>query len=214
MRWDAWARLGSLVAAALFVVLLVLGFVLSGDTPSVTASTTKVLSYYQAHSDRIDLASYLVGLSIVFGLFWFGSLRAYLRESPAAERLMVVFVMGAVLFAVSGAIVSGLGFALSDSPKHLTPAAAQALNTLESDLQATAFLGGMAVMWVASGLAIVRSRLLPAWLGWVAIVLGVVSVTPIGWLTVFALVVWTVIVSALVYVRTAPTAAVPEPARS
>ena len=63
---------------------------------------------------------------------------------------------------------------------------------------------------------IVRAVLLPAamkllgdwnWPGWLAIVLGVVSVTPVGWFTAFALVVWTVVVAVLVYVRTAPLAA-------
>ena len=63
------------------------------------------------------------------------------------------------------------------------------------------------VMWLASGFAIVRSRLLPSWLSWIAIVLGILAVTPVGWFTAFALVVWTVIVAVLVYMRTAPQAA-------
>lgn len=42
-----------------------------------------------------------------------------------------------------------------------------------------------------------------------AIVFGVVAVTPIGWFTAFALAVWTLIVAVLVYLRTAPGPATP-----
>ncbi len=125
-----------------------------------------------------------------------------------------MFLAGGVLFAVSGALAAGSLIAITDSPKHLSLSAAQALNTLQSDISGVAFLGGLAVMWLASGLAIVRSRLLPSWLGWIAIILGVVSVTPVGWFTAFALVVWTVIVAVLVYMRSGDTAPAASPAQS
>jgi hypothetical protein len=204
---ERWSRPASLAAAVLFVVLFVVGFVLSTDTPSVSDSPSKVLAYYLHHQGRVGAAAYLIGLSIVFGLFWFGSLRGFLRRSEAAERLATVFLAGGVVFAVSGALAAGGLLALTDSPKHLTASAAQALNTASSDLSGVAFLAGLSVMWLASGLAIERSRLLPRWLGWIAIVLGVVAATPIGWFTAFAFVVWTVVVAVLVYLRTAPAAA-------
>jgi hypothetical protein len=196
-----WNRFASLAAGVLFVVLLLIGFLITSNTPDVTDTAQKVQSYYVAHRGRTGAGAYLIGLSIFFGLFWFGSFRGFLRRSPAAERLAAVFLAGGVLFAVSGALVAGTLFALTDSPRHLDPSAAQALNVLQNDLEAAAFQAGMAVMWVAAGLAIERSRLLPRWLGWTAIVIGIVALTPVGWLTVFALMVWTLVVSVLVYMR-------------
>jgi uncharacterized protein involved in cysteine biosynthesis len=54
-------------------------------------------------------------------------------------------------------------------------------------------------------LAIVRSRLLPRWLGWLSIVAGIVALTPIGWIALFALAVIVLILAGFVCVRdTAP----------
>ncbi len=82
---DRWGRAGSLAAGVLFAVLLVIGFVLTNDTPDTSDSPGKVLAYYLHHQDRINVGAYMIGLSIVFGLFWFGSLRAFFRRSEAAN---------------------------------------------------------------------------------------------------------------------------------
>ena len=64
-------------------------------------------------------------------------------------------------------------------------------------------LGGAFVFGVCAGLAIVRGAALPTWLGWVAIVLGIVTLfPPIGFFALFGFVIWTVIVSVLMYQRT------------
>ncbi len=209
---DRWGRLGSLVAGVLFVVLLAVGFVLSGNTPNSDSSGLKVISYYHSHNGRLTAAAYLITLSLFFGLFFFGSLRGYLRQSAVAERLAAVALAGGVLFAAAGALAAGSLFALADVPAKLTSGAAQALNVIQSDLATGALLAGLGVVYMASGLAIERSRLLPRWLGWVSIVLGVVALTPIGWLTLFALAVWTLIVSALIYRRSNGAADAPSPA--
>jgi hypothetical protein len=50
--------------------------------------------------------AYLIGLSLFFGLFFFGSLRGYLRRSAAAERLAAIVFAGGALFAVAGSVGS------------------------------------------------------------------------------------------------------------
>jgi hypothetical protein len=73
-----------------------------------------------------------------------------------------------VLFAAGGAVTGGASLALADDPGKLDPAAAQTLNVLARDL-AMILYAGLGLLMLAAGLAIVRSRLLPAWLGWVGI---------------------------------------------
>jgi hypothetical protein len=81
------------------------------------------------------------------------------------------------------------------SPRKISPAAEQALNVLQNDVF-FALLVGTGVFLIGNGLAIVATRALPKWLGWVAVPLAVIAVTPLGWfVAIFALPIWAVIVS-------------------
>ena len=77
----------------------------------------------------------------------------------------------------------------------------QALNVLDNDL----FLplaGGIAVMILASGISLVRSvTLLPHWLGWVAVVIGILGFTPAGFFAFLASGLWVLVVSVLLLGR-------------
>jgi hypothetical protein len=97
--------------------------------------------------------------------------------------------------------ISGLDYALADVPTHLDPAAAQALNVLTNDVGFTINVGGC-VLGVTSGLAILRGARLPNWLGWVAIVIGIATATPATFIAFGVFIIWSVVVSVLLYVRT------------
>lgn len=196
-RCDRWAPLTGVV----FVALLIASNVLGGKLPDSNASAAKVISYYNAHSSKVELAAYLTGLSLFFGLFFYASLRDHLRRSPAAERLADTAFGGAVLFAVGGGLTAGTQFALADVPGALSPAAAQALNAISNDLAIFAMLAGVAVLLMASGIAIVRTGVLPLWLGWIAIVVAVIALTPVGFFAFLAAGVWTLVASILVFTR-------------
>jgi hypothetical protein len=64
------------------------------------------------------------------------------------------------------------------------------------------------VFGLASAVAILRGARLPNWLGWVAVVIGIVMATPAFWFAGLALFVWVLIVSTLIYLRSASTAPV------
>ena len=105
-----------------------------------------------------------------------------------------------IVFAVGTATLAGLNYAAADVPDKITPAAEQTLNVLANDVF-FAFFIGLGVFLLANGLAIVRSKVLPRWLGWIAIVFGIIAVTPIGWFILFGLLGWTVVVSVLIFIR-------------
>ena len=107
---------------------------------------------------------------------------------------------GATLLVAGVGIFSGLDLALADVPSRLSPAAAQALNVLNNDMFFLVAAGGC-VFGISSGLAILRGARLPKWLGWVAIVIGIISVSPLGFIGFLASMVWTVLVSILMYMR-------------
>ena len=187
-RWSLRAPLTGVV----FVVLLVIAFAVTGGSPDVKAGGAKVISYYKAHSGSERAGAILGAIAAVFWLFFAGSLRDHLRRFGASDGLAATAFGGAVLFAVGDAIFSALGFTLSDSPGSLDPAAAQALNVLGNDLFFPLAVGN-GVFLLANGLAIVRGKVLPAWLGWAAIVLGVLAVSPAGFVAFVGLGIWTLI---------------------
>lgn len=61
----------------------------------------------------------------------------------------------------------------------------------------------------ASGLSIVLHKSLPVWLGWAAIVIGVVGVTPFGWLSFFGTAAWILVTCVVLLMRDRNT--VPSP---
>lgn len=197
---DRSARLAPLWGVV-FAVLLVVGVLLGSNSLHNDSSTAKVISYYAAHHSRESLGAYLVGLSVVAGLFFFGYLRRVLGESAATARLAATGLVGVAVFGVGGGIEAGANWALADIPHQLTPGAAQALNLITTDLAAFVFLPGLAVLLIAFGVCVVRSALLPRWLGFTAAFFGVVALTPAGWASLFAVGIWSLIAGAMLYMR-------------
>ena len=87
--------------------------------------------------------------------------------------------------AVGASIFAGITFTLGDAADELPPAAILALNALNSDMFFTLAVG-TAVFNLALGLAVLRHGGLPRPLGWVALVIGIASVTPLGFFAFLA----------------------------
>ena len=196
-RWSRWMP----ACGVLFVALLVASFALSGNTPGTDATGQQVISFYTAHSSKEQASNFLALYAVVFFVFFAAVLRAHLRRArPDGGALATASLGGAILVAVGGAIFCALGIALSDVPDKLDPGAAQALNVLTNDFFAPLIIG-TCVFMIANGLAILRWEALPAWLGWVAIVIGVVAVTPVGFFAFLVTMAWVLVVSVLLLVR-------------
>jgi hypothetical protein len=74
------------------------------------------------------------------------------------------------------------------------------------------FLGfpvGLGTFLLASALAILRTGVLPAWLGWVALLLGIISLTPIGFFAFFVVLAWIAVVSVMLFQQESRPAATP-----
>ena len=183
------------------VVFALLAFAGKGTAqppPGVKASGEQVLAFSKLHAGSQRVADMLLIAGFAFFVLFAGSLRAHLRRSPEAEAASTVALAGAAIMAGGVAVYIGLDFAANAAPYALAPAAAQALNVLALQLVFPLALGGF-VFGIAAGAAILRSRLLPTWIGWAAIVIGL---TPLWILQVLMLYVWTIVVSVQLYRRT------------
>jgi hypothetical protein len=194
------ARVGSLSGVA-FVALVIGSQLASGGLPDSSASPAKVIDFYQAHRTGEQFGAVLTAVAVVVGLYFFGSLRSHLSRVAGGAQFASIGFTGAVLFAVGGCINAGLQWSLADVPSRLTPAAAQALNVLSKDNLATGlYIAGLAALMLFYGIAIVRTRLMPRWLGWLSIALGLIALAgPLVFLVFVATAPWAIIVSVLLY---------------
>ena len=187
----------------LFAVITLFAFIgLGGNTPDSGDSPAKVIAYYTKHHDKQNAAALVLLFGALALIFFAGSLRqAFRGPEPGADRRASI-AFGATLVAAAGiALMGGSHFALADNAHKITPQAAQALNALEGGTWTLAFVG-MAALTLSSGLLIVTTRRLPVWLGWTAIVMGILTVTPIGFIFAALGIVWIGVVGVVLYLRT------------
>lgn len=196
------------LTGALFVVLVLVAFIgLGGDTPEGDASARKVVSFYTDNDAQQMLAAVVLGASAVALLFFSATLRDRFSAALSGPSALPGFAFGAGVVAAGGFLTAaGLHFALADYAGDVQPAAAQAMNAIDSDFFFP-FAIGIATLVLASSLLAVRTKLLPPWLGWVGVVLFVVSFTPVGFIAFGLSGIWIITASVLLY-RHGETAAV------
>jgi hypothetical protein len=189
------------LTGALFVVLLVAGFIIGGDTPDGDSAAAKVVSYYKDNETSNVAAIILIALSTVPLLFFASTLSERVRAAAPGRSVIPNFVLITGVLTAAGLLgAATIHLALTDLGDEIQPSAAQALNALDNDSWIA--FAPPAVMFVLGGsLAAIRSTLLPTWLGWVGIVLFVTQFTPAGFFSAIVALVWIIVVSVLLYVR-------------
>jgi hypothetical protein len=211
MQQQRWSVLAPLTGVA-FVVLVVLAFIVGGSTPDINDSPEKILRYYNNHDSKQMFAAFLLALGTVFFFFFLGVLRAALRAGETrVSRLSAVAFGGGIVLGLGILSFAGFTFALADAADHLTPDAAQALNTLNSDFFFP-IAAGLATLMIATAISSLGSGVLPAWAGWTALVLGIAAITPLGFFAFLLFGLWTLVVSIVLWRAAAPAAAAPPPA--
>jgi hypothetical protein len=170
----------------LFVLLAIVAFVVGGDTPGTDDSAREIVDFYLDNDNSQSWAAAALALGCVALLFFLGSLRQVLRAEAGDDGgLSTVALLGGLVMAVGASIFAGITFTLGDAADELPPGAILTLNALNSDMFFTVAVG-TAVFNLALGLAIVRHGGLPRPLGWVALVVGLAGLTPLGFFAFLA----------------------------
>jgi len=187
------------LAGVLFTVIFAIGFLTGGDTPDTKATGQEVIAHYN-DSGKIFVS--LLGLVIgaVVFLFFAGTLRSRLR-AVGAEWLATVAFGGAVVYSVGLGLFAMSQIALIDAADLGQPEVAQALNVIDNDNFFPTVIG-LSVVLLATGWHVLATRSLPAWLGWVSVVLGVLAMAgPAGILAFLLFPVWVLAVALTLYRR-------------
>jgi hypothetical protein len=185
-------------------VALVLASIFIVNPPGSNASASTVLTYYQAHQHVTSASALLTGLAVIFGLFFYSYLREYMRQDRATRWLASTAFGGVLVFAVGGALSAGSLLALGDQPRMLSAATAQTINLIQSDGSGSFTQVGLAVFYLATAAAILRGRLLPAWLGWVSVVLGILAASLVlAFIAFIATGLWVILVAIMLWAKPA-----------
>jgi hypothetical protein len=189
---------------AISVVLVTVGYILIGDTPTHHALGPEIRADYDSETTH-QIAAYLVALAGVPLLFFAEHLRAILRRlHPSRHVSANVALAGAVVAATGLAVESLIHAALAEAAQtsEFSDAALQALNALDGwSFYPLAI--GLSTFMLASGVALVLARrVVGSLLGWAAVALGGLGLVPIlGLLAAMLSGIWIVFVSLFLFAR-------------
>ena len=207
---TAWLSKWSPLAGALCALLIVVAFTASGTgTPGDNSTGPQVIRWYTANHGRATLGDLLVGLAMFFLVAFAASLARHVRRG--GRWIATGALGGAVVAAVGLTFLIGFDLVLATDTKDLTSTSAQMLILLENDFFLPAVLG-FALFGILAGLAVVAGRILPAWMGWVLLAVGIAAlVPPISWFAMLATALWALIAGIWMVVQGPPTVARAEP---
>ena len=196
MRRDWWAPLTGIA----FVALLIVGLAVGGEPPNADEGAREVVDHYRDNKDAIEIGGAISVLAA--SLFvWFGAtLRDTLRGRGDDGIAPAVLFAGTIITAVGAAIDAMIAFSIAEAADDVEPGSLLALQALwDNDFFPLAL--GIALFLLASGLSILRRGILPKWMGWAAVVLGVCGFTPIGWIAFLIGGIWVIAVSVMLTLR-------------
>jgi hypothetical protein len=194
-RWLVWA------GPAFAVVFIALVFLVEGDTPGEKSTGAQVVSYYDGHQGRTMISVFASPLAALLLVLFAAAVRGRAGRSGLAGAAAATMLGGAVLWAAGLLTGSMLELGLASSADHHQAGVAQTLNVLNS-ASWLPFIAGIAVFLVGAGLTVLATRVVPVWLGWVAIAAGVISLAgPGGFVGFFVGPLWMLVAGTMLALR-------------
>jgi hypothetical protein len=161
----------------LFIIVLVVGFVVSGEPPDPTDEPAQeIVDFYVDNKSSVMVGSILQAIAGALFIFFGGYLFRTLRAA-GAEASAIVTLAGTVAFALGMALDGTINFTLAETADDIGPDAVQALSALWNN-DFLPFSMGLLVFLMGFGASIVRHGVLPKWIGWVAIVASLTAISP------------------------------------
>ena len=201
-RWERHAALTGAVA----VVLWVIGAIISETGASRPDEETpeNLLAWFEDEKNTILAGELLFVLGVLFFIWFLGSLRATLFRAEGGVGRVTSIAYGAGMLAALALILQA---AVLIQPSFLDEGilsgdGAQSLSVLSDALFGVVELT-LVPMFVAAGLVVLRTGVLPAWHGWASLLIAVVLlIIPIGWIgVIFLFPLWVLVTSVLLWLR-------------
>lgn len=166
-----------------FVIVGVVSFAIVGDVPTPSDdSAREIVAFYEDNGTQVGVGSVLACLAgvlfVAFGVYLRSVVRA-VQPDPDGDLVPLLLVAGTIIFATGLALDSALNVALLDTAGDMSPAATEAISAVWNN-DFPVFATGQFIVVLSLAYSILRYGILPKWMGWVAVLLVVVTPTPIG----------------------------------
>ena len=197
---SKWAPLSGIA----FLVFVIAGGLYGGKPPSeMGLSPEELAAEYASRGDRLMVAVFVMGLGLVFLLYFGAVLKAALAAgSGGASRLPLVAFAGVIVFVAGAATDFTLMVSMIEAAKDkVDPVAIQALSVyFQNDY--VPFAVGILALTSAAAISILRYGGAPKWLGWLAALIAIVGVIPpIGWVAFPAAGIWILLASIVLFLQ-------------
>ena len=203
-RRDFWTPTAGILAAVTFIF----GLAATADSPDNSDSNAKIIAWYADHGHRIGI---IIGAFILAfcGLFllWFASgLRQRLRLAEGPEGRLANVALGGGVLLVALLWVGAAALAAIPAQQSFGGGPALSDADLGRFLPSVGFgsillfgMFGAIALIDATSIVIMRTGVLPRWLGWLGFVCGVVLLFGVVFLPVIALPIWLIAASIVLY---------------
>ncbi|MDQ3933387.1 MAG: cupin domain-containing protein, partial [Actinomycetota bacterium] len=192
------------LAGVLFLVLAVVAGALSGEGPDLDEAAAEHVEFW-TEDEGMKFAASIVAAYAAIALVWFAaSVReAIARVEPGPARLASISFAGAVLIAAGITVSSAIQVTLAETSDDLSPESVQTLSVLFFDFFFP-MAAGVFLFLLPAGLAALRHGAFDRRLAWIAIVIGVLAVTPAGFFAFLATLVWCAVAGIVLYRKKDP----------
>ena len=176
---DQYWRVGG-ACGILFIVMFVIGAILQGGEPAAYDDPIEeIRAFWVDDGDSYLLGDYVIGLGfIIFFVPFLSAVRSVLGAAEGESQMFSrSFFAGAILFIALAAAAGSFWTTLAwgNVAENASDETIQTLMWL--DLAANHFVpAGIAIMLLPAAFVLLRTRVLPLWLGVVTLLIGVVAV--------------------------------------
>lgn len=180
------SRLWAPCAGVAFLVVLIVAFIVGGQPPDASGhSSGEIVNWYQDHKSSVEFGGWLGMIAALLVILYGAYLRRVFAERAGVGGVLSVLpLVGVAIVGTAAAIDATIQFAIaefadSDQVAGSGATSVQALSALY-DNDFLPFLLGVEVFLLSMGLLILKTGVLPRWMGWVVLLFFVVGLIPAG----------------------------------
>jgi uncharacterized protein DUF4386 len=201
-----------LVTGLGFFVLLIVSFIVIGEPKDADHPPQEIAQWYLDNKDAAEIGAFISVVAAGFLIFFGAYLRKVLDAAAGGRSMLAVLpLVGLAIVGVGAAIDNMLIFVAAEAAGDIPAPEIQTIQAIWDNDFLPLFLGVLVFNW-SVGIAVLQTGALPKWLGWLAILAGVVSLAgPIGFFGALLAALWIIIASILLSMR-ARRAVAPPPA--